>query len=219
MEGTRDADGQSPSGDRNSEAGAIRGLTLRENYLSVEEERIAVEALNARPWDRVRRGLVQNYGYVFDYTVSSVRDLTRVTPIPAFIAHLGSRLVSDGFFPRRPECIIVNHYEPGEGIVPHIDVIEHFGPQVVTLSLLSSICMVFINDRRRERRLEIALPARSLLAIDGEARFEWLHGIRERKTDTLAGVVVKREQRISISFRNIKDDLRSHSDAEIFAGA
>lgn len=217
MDGARDEEGQAPSSDGTSATGAIPGLTLREDYLSVEEERIAVEALNARPWNRVRRGLVQNYGYVFDYTVSSVRDLSRVTPIPAFIAHLGARLVSDGFFPRRPECIIVNHYEPGEGIVPHIDVIEHFGPQVVTLSLLSSICMVFINDRCRERRLEVALPARSLLAIDGEARFEWLHGIRERKTDTLDGVVVKREQRISISFRNIKDDLRSHSDAEIFA--
>lgn len=195
----------------------IPGLILQSEFLSAEVERTLAVALDAQPWKQERRGLVQNYGYVFDYKAAAIGDLSQVSRIPYFLANIGERLVSEGFFPRNPECIIVNNYEPGQGIVPHIDVIEHFGPQVVTLSLLSPIRMLFMNDEDRKDRFEIALPARSLLSINDEARFKWLHGIRARKTDEIDGVTVKRERRISISFRNVKEEYLNHSESELFA--
>ena len=74
-----------------------------------------------------------------------------------------------------------------------------------------------MNDEERKDRFEIALPARSLLSINDEARFKWLHGIRARKTDEIDGVIVKRERRISISFRNVKEEYLNHSESELFA--
>ena len=195
----------------------IPGLLLYKDYIPVESEKALSEMLDAQPWKQERRGLVQNYGYVFNYKAAAIGNFDRVTPIPDFLADIGARLVVDRFFPRAPECIIVNNYEPGQGIVPHIDVIEHFGAQVVTLSLLSPIRMLFMNDEERKDRFEIALPARSLLSINDEARFKWLHGIRARKTDEIDGVIVKRERRISISFRNVKEEYLNHSESELFA--
>jgi len=208
---------QAASQDLVGPASVIPGLILQPEFISAEAERDLAVELDAQPWKQERRGLVQNYGYVFDYKAAAIGDLSRVTRIPSFLAKLGERLVTEGFFPRNPECIIVNNYEPGQGIVPHIDVVEHFGPQVVTLSLMSPIRMLFMNDADRKDRFEIALPARSLLSINDEARFKWLHGIRARKTDEIDGLTLKRGRRISISFRNVKDDYLNHSESELFA--
>ena len=198
----------------------ISGLQLEDNYVDRSLECSLVNSIDARDWIRERRGRVQNYGYLFNYNTGNIDNFSSIKPIPSFIQELGQGLVDRGFFKSFPECVIINEYTPGQGIVPHIDVIEHFGPQVVTISLLADINMVFIKNMERDVRFELPLPARSLLLLDGEARFDWMHGIRARKTDNVDGQGVQRERRISISFRNIKPDfiIGSTEDLDLFEG-
>ena len=50
-----------------------------------------------------------------------------------------------------------------------------------------------------------ALPRRSLLVITGASRYEWTHGIKNRKTDLLDGKQVPRQRRVSLTFRKLSD--------------
>eukprot|EP01147_Barroeca_monosierra_P000767 gene767-4056_t len=49
--------------------------------------------------------------------------------------------------------------------------------------------------------VEVYLPARCLAIIAGEARYKWTHGIAARKTDSVAGIPIPRERRVSLTFR------------------
>ncbi len=42
-------------------------------------------------------------------------------PIPEWLAQFLSSLAHDGYFERDPDQVIVNEYEPGQGISPHVD--------------------------------------------------------------------------------------------------
>ena len=53
------------------------------------------------------------------------------------------------------------------------------------------------------RNIDVYLPPRSLLVLTGESRQLWKHGIAARKSDLVNGVRVKRERRVSLSFREI----------------
>jgi hypothetical protein len=49
------------------------------------------------------------------------------------------------------------------------------------------------------------LPARSLLILTGEARYEWQHGIAPRRSDKIDGRMVPRGRRVSLTFRQVGD--------------
>ena len=49
------------------------------------------------------------------------------------------------------------------------------------------------------RRKFVWLPARSLLLMQDEARFNWSHGIAPRKHDKVDGVLIPRQRRISLA--------------------
>eukprot|EP00045_Choanoeca_perplexa_P006521 m.55873 g.55873 ORF g.55873 m.55873 type:complete len:379 (+) comp13666_c0_seq1:79-1215(+) len=53
------------------------------------------------------------------------------------------------------------------------------------------------------RRLSLWLPARSMLVMTGSARYDWTHGIAQRKTDLVDGEVRARGTRTSLTFRRV----------------
>ena len=57
------------------------------------------------------------------------------------------------------------------------------------------------------RRKFVWLPARSLLLMQDEARFNWSHGIAPRKHDKVDGVLIPRQRRISLTLRQVSDSL------------
>jgi len=62
--------------------------------------------------------------------------------------------------------------------------------------------MDFVNKTTNEKH-SLLLETRSLLIMSGKARYEWQHGIAQRKTDKYNGEIIKRERRLSITFRNV----------------
>lgn len=103
-----------------------------------------------------------------------------------------------------PNQLIVNEYQPGQGISEHIDAIEIFGDTIVMISLGSSCIMDFtLEENKKKRKESIFLERRSLLMIQKEARYKWKHSISKRKNDLWDNFPYKRDRRISLTFRNV----------------
>ncbi|QRV87670.1 2OG-Fe(II) oxygenase family protein [Ceratobasidium sp. AG-Ba] len=77
---------------------------------------------------------------------------------------------------------ILNRYNPGEGIKSHIDLPNRFADGIIVISLGSGIAMDFAHEGRKER-FTVWLPPRSIVVLEGEARWEWTHGIAARMSD------------------------------------
>lgn len=123
-------------------------------------------------------------------------------PLPDWLARIAARLVSEGIFQTPPEQVIVNEYEPGQGIAAHIDCEPCFGDVIASLSS-GSACIMEFTDTRSGEVIEHYLEPRSRLILSGESRFNWKHGIPARKSDIINGITRPRGRRLSLTFRNV----------------
>ena len=98
--------------------------------------------------------------------------------------------------PPRARQAIVNLYRPGEGITPHVDLLNRFGDGIVGVSLGGGAAMRFERAGTKGasettelesggQPYEVWLPPRSVLVLTGEARYEWTHGIASRTRDSV----------------------------------
>lgn len=97
-----------------------------------------------------------------------------------------------------PNHVLVNHYQPGEGIMPHTDG-SAYAPKAAILSLGSATVFNFWRDHTHVARgegpehepptLSLLLPPRSLLVFSEEAYRSHLHGIAARRYDDLDAIV------------------------------
>lgn len=180
------------------------GISYVAEWLAqTEAEKLAAFA-DAMPWDDAMRRRVQHYGWRYDYRNRSVRPEDRLGPLPAILAELAERLAAESWFPEPPDQAIINEYLPGQGIASHTDCAPCFGGVVASVSLLSAVPMELRPVARPEAPETVWLAPRSLLALHREARYEWTHGIRGRKSDLLNGRRVFRRRRISVTFRKAR---------------
>lgn len=126
---------------------------------------------------------------------------------------------------------ILNLYWPGEGITPHVDLLDRFGDGIIGVSLGSGCVMDFEKTRiehpavmhfielhksspedshsgdEASRYHGVYLPEGSVIVLSEEARYLWTHGIAYRAEDLVEQVehhgseVESRNMRLSITFR------------------
>lgn len=114
----------------------------------------------------------------------------------------------------RARQAIVNLYRPGEGIAPHVDLLNRFGDGIVGVSLGGGVAMRFARvgagecETQTQTVYEVWLPPRSVIVLTGEARYAWTHGIvpraRDRVEEGEGGGRWRwhyREPRVSVTFR------------------
>jgi len=171
----------------------ISGLRYLPEYVTVEEEAKLVQLIDSEPWDTSWERRRQLYGATYGPGEGSTR------PIPDWGRALAERMHEEGVSERPFDQMLVNEYEPGQGIALHHDH-KPFDRIVVSLSLLSPVVMDFRNPATGERS-SMALERRSLLILGDDARYVWQHGIARRKNDRLEGTVVPRRRRLSVTFR------------------
>jgi len=99
-----------------------------------------------------------------------------------------------------PDQLIINEYEPRQGITNHVDCEPCFGGTIISINSGSSCVMAFINVRTK-RKIEVMLESGSLVVLRGQARHNCTHGIAQRKTDNFNGIKSDRRLRISMTFR------------------
>ena len=171
---------------------SIPGLRYLPDYITEADERALAAAIDRRPWNTEWRRRRQPYGGGYGTKGPAA-------PIPEWGRRLADRIHADGLTPEPFDHMLVNEYQPGQGIAPHRDYAP-YGRTVVSLSLLSACVMDFRHPAtgRRERLL---LEPRSLLVLSDRARYEWEHGIAPRTKDVWHGLRIARARRLSVTFR------------------
>lgn len=180
----------------------IPGLQYIQAYLDLAAQQQFIHTIDQQPWLTDLKRRVQHYGYRYDYTRRSVDYSQFLGPLPTWGAQLAERLYHDGYTSARPDQLIVNEYQPGQGIARHIDCVPCFGGTILSISLGSTCVMELTHTQSRER-LSILLEPGSLLIMQDEARYRWKHGIPPRKLDVYRGQPWVRQRRVSLTFRTI----------------
>jgi 2OG-Fe(II) oxygenase superfamily len=109
--------------------------------------------------------------------------------------------------PSRSRQVIFNRYYPGEGITPHIDLLQRYDDGIIGVSLGSCCSMDFRKvDSAQKQEMSLWLPENSVIILEGDARYEWTHGIRPLHGDVVEDEIsglkwIPRGIRTSITFR------------------
>ncbi|KAJ5825859.1 hypothetical protein N7474_002997 [Penicillium riverlandense] len=175
-----------------------RGILWQNDFIQPEhEQRLISIFLHELEWPERSGRLSLHYGYTFDYKTFGIDP---EVPYKAFPDWLQSLIPTTEARP--PDQVCLQYYPPGAGIPPHVDA---HGPydQLYALSLGAPTIMHF---RKGGKSVDVDLKPRSMMQFTGDARLHWTHGIRKRKTDTLAdGTVRPRAGRWSITYRWLRE--------------
>ncbi len=175
----------------------ISGLLYIPDYITSDEESTLLKTINKQKWDNTLSRRVQHYGYRYDYKARTVSPDMYIGTLPKWLNDLAVQLHNDGLSEEVPDQVIVNEYQPGQGISAHVDCESCFGPRIFSLSLGSTAIMNFNLEGKPKK--EVVLDRRSLVMMYGDARSIWKHSIPSRLKDR----GVERGTRVSLTFRSV----------------
>jgi alkylated DNA repair dioxygenase AlkB len=176
------------------------GLRCLPSFIQQGEADALLAFIDANVWDTGLKRRVQHYGWLYDYKVSRVNPENYLGPLPDIFAKMVDKISDELGKAMNFDQVIVNEYEPGQGISAHVDCMPCFGPVVAAISLGSPCEMVFQNLATRVR-VSLILEPQSLLIISGESRSAWSHAIPARRSDIVEGTRLLRHRRVSLTFR------------------
>ncbi|MCS6815287.1 MAG: alpha-ketoglutarate-dependent dioxygenase AlkB [Cyanobacteria bacterium] len=179
----------------------VPGLKYVADFITELDELDLLAAVDAEPWLTDLKRRVQHYGYRYDYKARKVDPSMHLGSLPGWAQSLAARLVADGYM-STPDQLIVNEYEPGQGIAPHVDCVTCFGSVVCSITL-GSQCMMELSAVNGEGTRSLLLERCSLVVLAGESRYEWRHAIARRKTDKIGDQMLPRNRRVSLTFRTV----------------
>ncbi|KAJ8608920.1 hypothetical protein CTAYLR_005284 [Chrysophaeum taylorii] len=174
---------------------ALLGATFLQSTYTVPEGKRLV----------TRKGRqVLQYGSYYDYREHAIDSTQPVEEMPAQLNRVIDELTHKGALPRwaRPDTCIVNVYEAGSGISPHVDDVVYPRP-FCTVSFLSDSPIFFgtritpLGGNRFGAPVAVDLPRRSVLVLDGVAANVTKHCIPPVNT-----------RRISLTFRRMPEHAR-----------
>jgi alkylated DNA repair dioxygenase AlkB len=174
----------------------VSGLRYVEDYVSEDEERALLAAIDREPWSTDFDRRRQIYGLSYGSARSAPRELG---PLPDWVVPLAERVVRDGWLEAPIANVVVNEYLEGQGIGAHRD-FPGFGPTVAAVSL-GAACLLDLIEPESGRRETLDMAPRSLWVLGGEARAKWMHAIARRKRDVVAGITRPRGRRVSVTLR------------------
>lgn len=183
---------------------AVPGLFLYPDFINHQQENQLLEAIDQQTWivDYSRR--LQYYGYR-----NELEEPYNLIPfqvaLPPEIQKFSEQIMEQGLIKQMPDQVIINEYNPGEGIRPHKDR-SYFENQICGVNLGSDCVMKFIRGLNLEI-IDVHIPRRSLYIMQDDARKKWSHGIPPRKKDIVNGISQHRERRVSITYRKVKPSM------------
>jgi alkylated DNA repair dioxygenase AlkB len=183
----------------------ISGLVYIADFIDSTTEAELIQTIDAQPWITELKRRVQHYGWRYDYKARSVTNDLRIGVLADWLQTYAVRLQQAGLFSEMPDQVIINDYQPGQGISAHIDCVPCFSDTIASLSLGSSCVMDFTHSKTGKKS-SLLLEPRSLLVLSGDARYAWQHAITGRKIDRYNGQIIERTRRISLTFRKVLAD-------------
>ncbi|KAA3639639.1 MAG: alpha-ketoglutarate-dependent dioxygenase AlkB [Bacteroidetes bacterium] len=180
----------------------IKGLRLVEDFITKETQQALIDQIDQGVWLSELKRRVQHYGYKYDYRARAINESMKVAPLPDWVNPIIEKMLVGGVFPTAPDQMIINEYQPGQGIAAHVDCVPCFGEQIISLSLGSTAVMEFKGLKTNQKITKLLTPG-SLLVMEGDARYNWQHGIPPRKSDLINGKRKQRSRRLSLTFRKV----------------
>ena len=181
----------------------IKGLTLIENFISLEYHNKLIQQIDKQVWSNELRKRVQHYGYKYDYRARSINKSMKVDNFPEWVNPITEKLIESKILTKKPDQLIINEYLPGQGISKHIDCEPCFRDKIISISLGSTAIMNFTNPKEKNQQVPIVLNPQSAVILQGESRYNWMHEIPGRRTDMINGIRQNRKRRISLTFRHV----------------
>lgn len=185
------------------ETKAIPGLKYIPDYINADEQNQLLNTIDQQEWsiesfESKRR--LQQHGFRYEYENGILVVSTYLGPLPDWASSIATRLYEDGLTTKVLDQATVNEYYPGQSLRGHIDCTTCFGNMIVTLSL-GSYCVMDFTHSQTQEKTQILLEPGSLLALQGEARYVWIHSISSRNVDTYKGREFVRTRRVSLTLR------------------
>ena len=184
----------------------INGLTYIEDFLSEKKATELIEYIHKKEWGTTLKRRTQHYGHIYQYNhVDKNED--EVKPIPKKFIRLFNKLRDKNLgsdIDINKLQVIVNEYEPGQGIGAHIDDPHKFGDWIISVSLNSDCAIVFTNRIDKTEYLKKRIRKNSVYQMTKDARYKWTHQINQIKVDNFDDGDYIRKRRISVTFRYMK---------------
>lgn len=191
------------------------------NFITSEEEKHILNNFYSVPkpkWTYLSNRRLQDYG-----GVPSEKGMIP-EKIPNWLNIYMNKIHDLNLFEgKTPNQVLMNEYEPGQGIMPHTDG-PLFYPTIATISCSSHTVLEFLeNNESRKVLCKVLLEPLSLVIVKDDLYSKYLHSISEKKLDTLAedcvnlplcgtkrniGDVLERSTRVSLTIRNVPKVLK-----------
>ncbi len=192
----------------------IMGLWIWPRYISAEHEALVLKWIETSAvlnpiTTRTGSRRVAQYGYRYDYNkammpvaIEPLPEIARSLVLhPEMIKRIAGRADARGFDFNQ---LIINEYLPGQGISPHVDHPQQFGPVVFCISLGSGTNIEFTMPGTGGRVVNRYMHPGSAYVLTGPARSMWRHGITAKKSDNVFGTRVPRGTRYSLTYRTVQ---------------
>lgn len=176
----------------------VPGLIYYRAFMSEKEQATVINEIDGRVWLTDLKRRVQHYGYKYDYKARRIDASMYVGPLPQFATEIANRLFNLGLMSKIADQLIINEYQPAQGISPHIDCEPCFQDGIATISL-GSVYIMDLTDTLTKTTHHIPLELGSCLVFSSDARYRWKHGIKPRTSDN----GIRRGRRISMTFRKV----------------
>ncbi|MBK7911792.1 alpha-ketoglutarate-dependent dioxygenase AlkB [Candidatus Pollutiaquabacter sp.] len=100
---------------------------------------------------------VQHYGFKYDYKARKIDNSFFIGQLPKWLTEIALKIYDEKYINFIPDQAIINEYESGQGIAPHIDCEPCFGDTIISLSLGSSCVMNFEQEHTQKTKLNYSL--------------------------------------------------------------
>ncbi len=174
---------------------AIIGGDYIHDFIDESAERELLASIDNENWIEDLKRRVQHYGYRYDYKSRTIDAKDKLGELPEWAGRVIAKLTAgaEPIFKHKPDQIIVNEYQPEQGIAPHTDR-DCFGPVLASLSLGGECKMKIKHPSDKGRDFTVCLEPRSLIVFRGESRECWKHGLQLNKNA---------KRRVSLTFRTV----------------
>ncbi|KDP28136.1 hypothetical protein JCGZ_13907 [Jatropha curcas] len=205
----------------------IKGLWLLRDFLSPQQQNALLFSIQKEGWfSEASNNQAMRFGDLPSWAIelsNSIREVVlfgdQVSESAESVSYGGDKdtlFLPPNLFWREPlfDQLIVNIYQPGEGICAHVDLLR-FEDGIAIVSLESSCVMHFTqvgevsddgNEEKNEpmSRVPVCLTPGSLVLLCGEARYLWKHEInRKPGIQMWEGQELNQKRRTSITLRKL----------------
>mmetsp|Transcript_19370 Transcript_19370/g.54172 ORF Transcript_19370/g.54172 Transcript_19370/m.54172 type:complete len:224 (-) Transcript_19370:505-1176(-) len=175
----------------------VPGLYIWKGWLTEEEQDSLLDGIACDGW--LAHGLNQamHFGADLPHFLHDVLQKFPTTMLPSKVAS------------REPlfNQMIINRYNPGDGIRPHVDLMR-FEDGIAVISLGDSAVMQFSQPEQNPgHTVQVLLEGGDLLVLGGSARWDWHHEIKGVFEEAYNEKRVVRGVRTSITLRRMKEGI------------